>query len=314
MSKINLNHPTENHVSGVFYALGAFVIWGLLPLFFKELSHVPSLEFLGYRMIWSFVFLTFLLFFIRSLQAFITEIKDIITNKNLLLLLFLSAGLICSNWLVYIWAIAHEKVLETSLGYFINPLMSVALGMFVLKEKLTNIKLFAVALATFGVLYMIIKGEGFPWVALYLATSFAFYGLIRKKILVGAIIGLWVEILILLPMAIIYLFYMGMTQVPAVVSYDNYTIFLLVLSGAVTTIPLVLFTSAAKRLPLSTLGLLQYIAPTMGFLLAVFLWKEPFTVTHIISFCFIWGGIFIYTLDIWLKSRGQRLSLSIREK
>lgn len=293
----------ENNTAGIAFALGAFVIWGLMPIFFKALHHVQALEFLGQRMVWSFIFLIFLLFFRRTLSTFIREIRDVFTNKKLLLMLFFSAILISSNWLVYIWAIANDDVVQASLGYFINPLMNVMLGMIVLGEKLSKTKRYSVGLAAIGVLYMIIKGGEFPWIALYLATSFALYGLIRKKAMVGAIMGLWIEMLILLPIAISYLVFVNISAPPEVVGYDNQTLLLLAISGAVTTIPLVLFASAAKRLPLSTIGVLQYIAPSMTLGLAVFLWNEPFTMTHMVAFSCIWLALVIYSSDSFFASR-----------
>jgi len=289
--------PQENNAAGVAFGLGAFIFWGLAPLFFKELSHVPALEFLGYRMIYSFVFLVFLLFFRRTIPLLFQEIRETFGDRKLLLLLFVSAVLISSNWLVFIWAVINDNVLQTSLGYFINPLMNVVIGMLLLGERLSRVKLMAVGLSALGVLYMVVQAGEFPWVSLYLATSFALYGLIRKKILIGAILGLWVEMLILLPAAAGYLLYLDMTAPAESAGFDNYTLFMLIISGAVTTIPLMLFAAGAKRLPLSTIGLLQYIAPTTHLLLAVFLWHEPFTMTHMIAFGLIWAALLIYSAD-----------------
>ncbi len=303
MSKSEINITQENNTAGISFALGAFILWGLMPIFFKELSHVEASEFLGHRMVWSFVFLIFLLFFRRTFPMLIQEIMQAFGNIKLILMLLFSAALISSNWLVFIWAIANDNVVQTSLGYFINPLMSVTLGMLVLGEKLSKIKLYSVGLATVGVLYLIIKGGEFPWIALYLATSFALYGLVRKKVLIGAIMGLWIEMLVLLPAAFGYLVFLELSTPPEIASHSNYTLFMLVISGAITTIPLVLFASAARRLPLSTIGLLQYVAPSMSLLLAVFLWNEPFTMTHVIAFGCIWGALAIYSMDSFLPSR-----------
>jgi len=303
-SKVNQSDVAqENNSAGVAFALGAFVIWGLIPIFFKELSHVPALEFLGYRMVWSFIFLIFLLFFRRTVSQLFQEIFHSLRDRKLMIMLGTTSLLISSNWLVYIWAIAHDQVLQASLGYFINPLMNVALGLLLLGEKLSRTKLLAVGLAALGVLYMIAMGSGFPWIALYLAASFALYGLIRKKARVGAIMGLWVEMLLLLPVALGYLVYLSLTALPGGAGHDDYTLFMLIISGAVTTIPLVFFAAAAKRLPLSTIGVLQYIAPTMTLLFAVFLWHEPFTLTHMIAFGFIWTGLALYTMDSFFSSR-----------
>lgn len=305
MPQTNPHIVPENHAAGVAFALGAFLLWGLMPIYFKELSQVPALEFLGYRMVWSFVFLTILLFFRRTLQTLFQEIKRTFTNKKLMMMLFVSAGLITTNWLVFIWAVSNNNVMETSLGYFINPLMNVALGMLVLGERLTRVKLLAVGLAATGVLFLIIEGGRFPWVALCLGTTFALYGLVRKQTRIGAIMGLWVEMLILLPGALAYMVYLDISVTVPGLDYSDYTQFMLVMSGAVSTIPLVFFTSAALRLPLSTLGLFQYIAPTMTLLLAVFLWHEPFTLTHMITFGCIWGGLVIYSIDSFFPAKAK---------
>ncbi len=306
MSEIQTDKLAENNTVGIAYALGAFILWGLAPIYFKELSHVPALEFLGFRMVWSFIFLIILLFFRRSLKILIQEIGQTFANKKLLFMLFLSAVLISSNWLVFIWAVANNHVMETSLGYFINPLVNVALGMLVLGERLSRVKLIAVGIATFGVIYLIVAQGIFPWVALYLAGSFALYGLIRKKVVIGAILGLWVEMLVLLPFAVGYLSFLNFSATSGRVSHDDYTLFMLILSGAVTTIPLVFFASAARRLPLSLLGLLQYIAPTMTLLMAVFLWGELFTTAHMVAFSCIWGALAIYSADSFFPVRNRR--------
>ncbi|NOZ43191.1 MAG: EamA family transporter RarD, partial [Alphaproteobacteria bacterium] len=229
MSDSETNRPQENNAAGVTFALAAFTIWGLIPIFYKQLSQVPALEFLGYRIMWSFVFLIFMLFFRRTFDVLVREIVHSLRDRKLMLLLGVTASLISSNWLVYIWAIAHDHVLEASLGYFINPLMNVALGLLLLGERLSRTKLVAVGLATSGVVYMILAGGEFPWIALYLSTSFALYGLIRKKIRIGAIIGLWIEMLLLLPVALAYLFYLGLSTPPGTAGYDNYIIFMLVI-------------------------------------------------------------------------------------
>lgn len=293
----------ENNSAGIAFGLGAFILWGLIPIFFKALSHVQAMEFLGHRMVWSFLFLVFLLFFRRSIPQLITEIGQAFADKKLMLMLLVSALLISTNWLVFIWAISNDKVVEASLGYFINPLMNIILGMVVLGERLSRVKQLSVGLAAVGVLYMVIEGGEFPWIALYLSTSFALYGLVRKKAKIGPVIGLWIEMLILLPFAVTYLIYLNLTAQPDMVSHDDVTLVLLVVSGAVTTIPLVLFTSAAQRLPLSTIGLLQYIAPSITLFLAVFLWNEPFTLTHTVAFGCIWGALVMYTLDSFLPGR-----------
>lgn len=306
MSKSDLTYAEETSTTGVMYGLAAFVLWGLAPIYFKELSHVVPLEFLSHRMVWSFILLIFLLFFRRTLPNLIKDIRLTFSNGKLMLMLLTSALLISTNWLVFIWAVANNHVVETSLGYFINPLMNVAFGIMLLGERLTRTKLAAVGLAAVGVLYMIVQSGTFPWVALILGTSFALYGLIRKKATVGAVLGLWVELLLLLPLVIGYLTYVSLTAGGGFMGaekYDDYTWALLIFGGLITTAPLVFFASAATRLPLSTIGLLQYLAPSMTLLLAVFLWHEPFTFTHMVAFGCIWGALLIYTMDSFFPKK-----------
>ncbi|WP_417624005.1 EamA family transporter RarD [Paremcibacter congregatus] len=316
MSKLNStqtahNNLTENNTAGVLCGLAAFVIWGLVPIFFKEISHVPPLEFLAHRMVWSFVLLIFMLFFRRSLPTLIKDVRAIMSNRRLLMMLFASATLISCNWLIYIWAVANNHVVEASLGYFINPLVNVAFGILFLGERLTKTKLMAVGLAAIGVLYMVVNSGIFPWIALVLGVLFALYGLIRKKAHVGSVIGLWIELLLLMPVVIGYMLYVNVTTgggFMGIDKHDDYTWMMLMLSGVVTTAPLVLFASAAIRIPLSTIGLLQYIAPSMSLLLAIFLWHEPFTSTHLVAFSCIWGALIIYSVDSFILNRKRPVS------
>jgi len=280
---------------GYIYGLSAFVIWALVPIFFKEISHVVSLDILANRMIWSFAFLTVMLFFRRSWPNLKHDVKTLLSDHKKMLALFFSAFLVSTNWLIFIWAVANNHVVETSLGYFINPLVSVLLGMVFLSEKLNGSKLVAVGLAVVGVSYMIIMGNTIPWVALSLAFSFGIYGLVRKKVVVGAVLGLWAEMLILSPLALIYLLFYSEGTLGGFGDYDINTETMLILSGIVTTVPLMFFNGAAKRLPMTSLGLLQYIAPTGSLLLAVYLWNEPFTDVRAVGFSFIWSGLLIYT-------------------
>ena len=297
MPETGENKATDQHASGLIFAFSAFLLWGLAPIYFKEVSHIPALEFLGHRMLWTFVFLIILLCFRRTLSNFFIELRQIFADRKLMILTVITAALISSNWLVYIWAIANDLVLQASLGYYINPLMNIALGMLLLGERLSRGQLMAVLLAAAGVIYLVISSGVFPLVSLYLATSFAIYALLKKKVRIGAIIGLWLEILFMLPLAIGYIVFLNYSDQAVVNDIDNYTLFLLVISGAVSTAPLLLFAMAAKRLPLSTIGLIQYMAPTITFFLAVFLWNESFTTSHMVAFGCIWTALVIYTVD-----------------
>lgn len=286
----------RHQTTGLIFGLSAFVMWALMPIFYKEIDHVPNMEVLANRMIWSFVFLTIMLFFRRDWPTLKKDVCSVLGNVKLMKLLLISAVLITVNWLVFIWAVASNHVVETSLGYFINPLISVLLGVIFLGERLDRVKMMAVVLAALGVVYMVVMSGTFPWIALSLAFTFGLYGLTRKKAMVGAVLGLWVEMLMLVPLALIYLLYYRGDSIGGFGDYGSYVESMLILSGIVTTVPLMFFNGATKRLTLTTVGLIQYVAPTGTLLLAVYLWNEPFTEMHIVGFSFIWTGLLVYTL------------------
>ncbi len=276
---------------GVAFAIAAYGFWGLNPIYFKAVAHVPAVEVLAHRVVWSVLFLVVLVAMIRTWGRLAAALRD----RRTLLMLALSTLVISGNWLIYIWAITVERVLETSLGYYINPLISVLLGVLVLRERLGLWQGVAVALAAAGVLNLALGVGGFPWVALSLALTFGVYGLIRKTVAVGSIEGLLIETAIMLPAALAYLVYLALSGAGRFAAGDLGTDLLLFLCGAVTMLPLIWFTSAARRLRLSTVGFFQYIAPTCHFLLAVFAFGEPFTSTHLVTFLLIWTAVGIYT-------------------
>ncbi len=276
---------------GAAYALGAFLIWGGFPVFFKLLDQVPALEVLGHRIVWSMVFMGLLLLFLGRWRA----VGETLANRRLVLTLGLSALMISTNWLVFIWAVNEGRVLETSLGYFISPLVSVVLGVVFLKESMRPWQWIAVFLAVIGVVILVAQAGQLPWVSLVLALSFAFYGLIRKVAKVDAFTGLFVETLIVAPLALVFLVYL---VIDGSGSFTNLGLDgLLILSGVITALPLILYVQGAKRLRLSAIGLIMYITPTSHFALAVFVYGEPFTTAHLICFAFIWTGLAIYTFD-----------------
>jgi len=283
-------------LAGAGYALSAFSLWGLYPLYFKALSDVPAFEVLSHRVVWTVVFLFFVLLVMKRIK----EVRGILADRKTLKLLTLSSILVSGNWLIFIWAIANDRALEASLGYYINPLVSVALGFFFLGERLSRWKTVAVALAVTGVLFMIVQAGQIPWVALSLSLLFAFYGLVRKVVPVGSFSGLFVETLVILPPFMGYLIYIEMTGTGALGRHDLQTDILLLLAGILTATPLILFALAAKRLALSSVGFFQYITPTLQFLIAVFVFSEPFTFAHLITFGFIWLALSIYTADTLL--------------
>lgn len=307
----NIN-PSDRHDTarlGVTFGLAAYFIWGSFPVFFKALEGAAPLEIVCHRIVWSVVFLFVLVTIRRQLGKVLTTLR----NRQLLLTLCGSTLLIATNWLVFIYAVQHGEVLQSSLGYFITPLLSVLLGFIFLRERLNRWQLFSVLLALVGVLNLAFHHHQFPWIALVLAVSFGLYGLLRKVAQVEAMIGLTVETLILGPIALGYLVYLATQQESSFLVGTLRLDLLLPLSGVVTAIPLLLFVAAARRLQLTTIGFLQYITPSLHFILAVWLYNEPFSQGHMISFIFIWTGLGIYSSDalwksraIWRRSRGKQ--------
>ncbi|WP_217495435.1 EamA family transporter RarD [Halofilum ochraceum] len=276
---------------GVAYALGSFGLWGLFPLYFKAVSSVPAPEVLAHRVVWSVVFVGVLLLLVRQWGT----VGAILADRRRRYRLIASSLLISANWLIFIWAVAHDRVLEASLGYFITPLVSVLLGRVVLGERLFRVQWLAVGLAAVGVTWMLVGVGVVPWVALGLAATFGSYGLVRKLADVPAIPGLFVETLIVGPPALAYLLWLGLEGAGEFgargVGFDG----LLIAAGLVTATPLILFAQATRRLRLASVGLFQYIVPTMQMLLAVFAFGEVFTPQHAITFGCIWIGLALYS-------------------
>ncbi|KEQ17938.1 EamA family transporter RarD [Endozoicomonas numazuensis] len=277
------------------FALGvmAFTIWGLAPIYFKALEHVPPLEILGHRVFWS----VFLLLALLKITEQLPQLKQIFSSIRLSGALTLSAILVATNWLIFIWGVTNDRILETSLGYYINPLFNVLLGYLLLNEKLTPLKLIAVLLAAIAVIFQILALGIVPWVAFALATSFGLYGLVRKTTQVAAVPGLAFETLILLPVALGYFLWLYKTGDYSFQISDTHTSGLLALAGLVTTVPLVLFNLAAKKLTLTTIGILQYLGPSISFLVGLFIFKEAVTQAQLITFGLIWLALAIFTFD-----------------
>ncbi|MEN2467658.1 EamA family transporter RarD [Ornithinibacillus sp. FSL M8-0202] len=283
---------------GMLYAVFAYVVWGLLPIYWKLVEDVPAGEILAHRIVWSFVFMIVVVLSMRKWQGLGTEWKRIIKDKKKLISITLASVVISLNWLVYIWAVNSEHMLQASLGYYINPLVSILLAIIVLKERLTKSQTVSVILAGVGVLYLTVSYGVFPWVSLFLAVSFALYGLFKKMVDIPAMYGLTIETLIITPIALIYLFLIpeNSFSVQDITSMKN---LLLIGAGAMTAIPLLLFASGAKRIPLAMVGILQYIAPTLMLLIGVFIYHETFTREHLIAFSFIWLALVIYLGSIY---------------
>jgi chloramphenicol-sensitive protein RarD len=301
MTKKQTSKLKSDSIFGVIYAGVAFLIWGLSPAYWKALGAVSALEIIMHRVVWSFIFLVGLIILQRRWHEFVGVLK----NHRMLFTLFTTAIFISGNWFLYIWAVNNNYLLQASLGYYINPLVNVVLGMVFLQERLRKPQMIAVLLATFGVLYLTIHYGEFPWIALALALSFGLYGLIRKMAPVGSLVGLAVEtMLISLPatMFLLYLDYQGVGTIFRV----NFKLDLLLIGCApLTAVPLLFFTLGARRLYLSTLGLMQYIGPSGMFVMAVFVYGEPFSEAQVWTFIMIWSALVIYSTDSVLYYRRE---------
>ncbi|MHB1360746.1 MAG: EamA family transporter RarD [Rhodocyclaceae bacterium] len=279
---------------GIVAALCAFILWGLVPVFFKQLASVPALEIIAHRVLWSLLLLGGVLVVRGRLGATLAAARDL----RILARVAFAAALIIVNWLTFVWAVNANRVLETSLGYFITPLVSVLLAVIVLGERLRTRQWLAVALAVLGVALEGWRSGGLPWVSLVLAGSFGLYGLLRKQLPLDALGGLLLETACAMPFALVYLAWLGNAgQFGGSVKVDA----LLIASGAVTAIPLLLFAVGARRLPLATLGFLQYIAPSLTFLIAIFYYGEAMNLSRLLAFFAIWAGLALYSADLLLQ-------------
>ena len=278
---------------GVIYALCAYTLWGLAPIYFKTIAAVPAAEILTHRMIWSCALLMVLTLLARQWH----KVQAVLRQPKVLLTLAFTSVTVGGNWLLFIWAINNGHMLDASLGYYINPLFNVLLGMLFLSEKLRRLQWWAVGLAVIGVAIQLIAFGSLPWIALVLASSFAVYGLIRKKLALDALTGLLIETLIMLPPAAIYLWGFADSPTSHLTQNDWHLNLLLIAAGAVTTAPLLCFTAAATRLKLSTLGFFQYIGPSLMFILAVTLYGEALALDKMITFACIWSALVLFTLD-----------------
>jgi chloramphenicol-sensitive protein RarD len=285
---------------GVWYALGAFITWGLFPIYWKLLAGVPALQLLGHRIVWSFL----LLFGIILAGRQIVLLRDKLTRRTLLIY-SIAAVLIAVNWLMYVWAVGAGYIVETSLGYFINPLLSVLLGVLFLGERLRPFQWLPIGLAAAGVLYLTLAYGSLPWIALTLAITFGFYGLVKKKAPLGSLHGLTLETGILFLPALGFLLYSEFAGKGAFLHASRLIDVMLVGAGLVTVAPLLMFASAVQRIPLTTLGVLQYVNPTMQFLLGVVIFKEPFDQHRLIGFCAVWVGLILFGVEGFLTKRRQ---------
>lgn len=280
----------KNPKVGFISSVGAFVIWGLLPLYWKMLKSVPAFEILIHRIIWSCVFLFVIILFQKRFGEFLTAFKDKSLKFSLL-----SGLIIGGNWLLYIWAVNAGFVIETSLGYYINPIVSVLIGKLFFKERLSLNQNFALVLAFFGVMILTFGYGRFPWIAVILSFSFAAYGALRKLSGFGPLMGLQIETVFLLIPSIVYFFILANNHSNSMINMGISYKSLLAGAGVVTAVPLLLFAQGVRNLNLSTVGILQYIGPTINFLLGIFIFQEEFTKYHLVSFIFIWTAVVIFS-------------------
>ncbi|MCS3404104.1 EamA family transporter RarD [Pantoea sp. B566] len=294
---------TQHTRQGIGFALGAYFIWGIAPAYFKLVKAVPATEIMTHRVIWSALFMVLLITLSRSWG----QVRSVLRQPKKVLLLALTAVTVGGNWLLFIWAVNNQHMLEASLGYFINPLINVVFGMIFLRERFRRLQWLAVALATGGVLLQLWKFGSVPVIALGLAFSFAFYGLMRKKIQVDAQSGMLIETLWLFPLAALYLFGFADSSTSHLSANPMSLNLLLIAAGIVTTIPLMFFAAACTRLRLSTVGFFQYLGPTLMFLLAVLFYGETVTPDKMVTFGFIWLALLVFILDAVTFSARSRM-------
>lgn len=300
------NVKPDQTQSGLLFGLGAYVIWGFFPVYWKFLQHVSSLEILAHRMVWSLGFVLLLLAFRQNWSW----IRPVLRDWRTLLIYSSAAALLALNWGVYIWAVNAGFVVETSLGYFINPLFNVVFGALLLGERPRVVQWAAIGLAACGVLYLTFGYGQPPWIALVLAVSFATYGLLKKKAQLGAVEGLTVETAALFLPAVGYLLYLQVDGSASFLHAGLTTDAMLVFSGVATALPLVFFAAGVRRLTLTAIGILQYLAPTIQFLLGVFLYDEPFSLERLIGFVLIWVALAVFTSESIVHRRASRRAAS----
>ena len=290
---------TGDTATGFAYAVGAYLMWGFLPLYMKAMDHIPPPEIIAHRILWSVPIAGLILVVLGRTG----DVLGALRNRRMVGMAAVTAALISVNWGVYVWAIANDRALDAALGYYINPLFSVALGAIMLREKLAATQWIAVGLAGVAVAILTVAAGVLPWVALVLMTTFGIYGFLRKTLPIGPNQGFLLEVLLLCPLALAYILWLGGDG--HFTKPGGWDWLLLIGSGAVTAIPLILYANGAKGLRLSTIGILQYIAPTMILLIAVFVFHEPFGLARAIAFPLIWAALILYTISMIRTARAN---------
>ncbi len=289
---------------GIWYAVGAYVFWGLFPVYWKVLGGLPALQLLGHRIVWSFLLLMAVILIARQWKEFRASL-----NRRVLAIYSVAAVLIGINWLTYVWAIGAGFIVETSLGYFINPLLSVLLGVIFLRERLRPLQWIPIGLAAAGVLYLTFAYGSLPWIALTLAITFSIYGLVKKTAPLNSFHGLTLETAILFLPALVFLVYSEFSGTGVFLHSPAYVNLMLFGAGMVTVIPLLLFASAARRILLTSIGVLQYVNPTMQFLLGTLVYKEPFTPHRLVGFSIVWAALILYGAEGLIARRKKSKEL-----
>lgn len=296
------NYKNLSYNQGIVYALVCYIAWGLFPIFWKAITGVPSINILAHRIVWSFAFL-FVWILFTNWKTFISYVKQ----PKLVFRLGLAGFIVSANWGTYIYAVESNHIVEAGLGYYINPLVNVFLGYVFLKERLAPMQKVAVVLALIGVAYFTISYGKVPWIALILATTFGVYGLLKKKANLESMPALAVETMVVFPFALAFLLYMGADQGTPFFPQSTVTSLLLIASGIVTALPLFWFGKSAQVIPLSTLGFIQYLSPTLQLLLGIFVYGETFGIEYLICFAFVWAGLAFYTISIL---KGKKVTIA----
>ncbi len=291
-------------LSGFFYALAAYLLWGFLPFFMKAVGHIPATEVVAHRIIWSLPIAGAVLIWLGRTADVVKALK----TPRMLGMAALTACLITVNWGIYVWAIGAGRAIETALGYYINPLFSIFLGFLLLKERLERTQWIAIALAGLAVILLAIDAGGVPWVSVSLCVSWGFYAFLRKTLPVGPNQGFFLEVLLLSVPALGYILYLEASGQGHFGDTGTTDLVLLLSCGIITAVPLMIYANAAKLLKLSTIGIMQYIAPTMIFLTAIFVFKEPFGPGKMVAFALIWVALFLYTGSMLRSARARRIA------
>lgn len=304
-----MSRQAERSLTGLLYALGAYGLWGVSPVYWKWVREVPADEMLAWRALWAFaITLAF-----GALTGQARRARAVLRRPRLLLALALTGGLLAINWFVFIWAVQTDRITATSLGYYMSPLVHVLLGMLVLGERLVRAQIFALGIATAGVVYLTVEYGELPWIALLLPTSFGVYGLVRKIAPVQPLVGFGVEMLMLMPLAAGYLGWLFASGRSAMLDAPAGLYALVPVSGLVTATPLIWFVCGARRLPLTTLGMFQYLAPSLSLVLAVWLYGEPFTRVQLVTFLCVWVALSLYSIDVFARVRSESRMRAVEE-